>query len=111
MYLRELHIPKDALTVGKIHKQSCLNFLTKGERTTLINGMMVRIKAPHVHWTPPGHQRFSYTHEDSVWVTLHWNPRNERNIKKLETELVAETEDEYRDFVKFLEMEVPTCLS
>ena len=46
-----------------------------------------------------------------MWVTMHWNPSNERNIKKLEKELVAETEDEYRAFVKFLEMEVPTCLS
>ena len=109
LYIREIHVPKDALTVGKIHKYPCLNFLSKGERTTLIDGHMVRIKAPHVHWTPGGHQRFSYTHEDSVWITTHWS--DERDIDRLEHDLVANTEEEYRDFIKLLTMEAPICLS
>ena len=105
LYIRELHIPKDALTVSKIHKLPSLNILSKGERATLIDDQFVRIKAPHIHWSPAGHQRFSYTYEDSVWVTMHLNPRNEKNVATLEKELAAETEEEYRDFIKFLEME------
>ena len=109
IYLREIHIPKDTITVGKIHKFSCINFLTKGERTTLIGGYMVRIKAPHVHCSPPGHQRLSITHEDSVWITAHFT--DEQDIKRLEHDLVAETEEEYQDFIKLLTMETSRCLS
>ena len=54
MYVRELHIPRDALTVGKIHKFPCLNFLTKGERTTLIDERMVRIQGSPYPLVPTG---------------------------------------------------------
>ncbi len=112
LYIRTLHVPKDALTVGKIHKHPCFNMLSRGDRTTLIEDQMVRIRAPFSYWSGPGNQRVSYTHEDSVWITQHWNPRELRDIPTLEKELVAETEEDYQRFVDFLSMEaVTTCLS
>src|SRR5262245_30162392 len=68
MYVRVLRVPKDTITVGKIHKHACHNILSVGERTTLIEDQMVRIKAPFSYWTGPGNQRVSYTHVDSVWI-------------------------------------------
>jgi hypothetical protein len=105
LYIRELHIPAGALTVGKIHKLPCQNLLAVGERTTWIIDGMRRIRAPHAHWTPPGHQRISYTHQDSVWMTFHPNSREERNIAVLERELFTESEEEYLEFRKFLELD------
>jgi hypothetical protein len=110
IYIRELHLPAGALTVGNIHKLPCRNILTKGERTTWIVDEFVRIRGPHIHWTPPGHQRVSYTHEDSIWVTIHNNPRDERNIAVLEHEFFAKSEEEYLQFCNFLDMEPVQCL-
>lgn len=96
IYMRELHIPRDMITTGKIHKYACLNILAKGKRSTLVDGLIVTIEAPHIHLSPPGMKRVSYTHEDSVWITVH--PTNLTDIDELERELVCETEEEYRAF-------------
>jgi hypothetical protein len=106
LYARELHIKKGMITVGKIHKFPCLNILAKGDRSTLIDGKIVRIRAPHVHVAPAGMKRISYSHEDSVWITVH--ATQETELEKLEEELVAETEQEYQDFC--IAMEKQKCL-
>jgi hypothetical protein len=108
LYARELHIKKGMITVGKIHKYPCLNILAKGDRSTLIDGQLVRIKAPHVHVAPAGMKRISYSHEDSVWITVH--ATQETELDKLEEELVANTEQEYQDFCKAIEMDRQKCL-
>lgn len=109
LYARELHIPKGALTTGKIHKYPCLNILAKGERSTLIGDEVIRLCAPHVHVTPAGSKRISYTHEDSVWITVH--ATTETDVAKLECDLVAESEEEYADFCRLIEAEAKPCLS
>lgn len=103
IYARELHIPKGAITIGKLHKYDCLNLMIKGDRSTLVGDEIIRVKAPFIHVSPAGTKRVSYTHEDSIWVTIH--ATNETNIEKLEKELVAETEREYRDFLKLAKSE------
>jgi hypothetical protein len=70
-----------------------------GMRSTLIDGRIERIRAPHVHWTPPGSKRISYTHEDSIWLTVHVT--YETDIAALERQLVAENEEEYQQFLEF----------
>jgi hypothetical protein len=97
IYARELHIPKGVITTGKIHKYACLNIMAKGERSTLVGDEIVRVKAPFIHVAPAGTKRVSYTHEDSVWITVH--ATEETDIVKLEKDLIAETEKEYLDFL------------
>jgi hypothetical protein len=104
VYVRELHIPKGVTTIGKIHKYPCWNILAKGERSTLIDGRIERIAAPHVHWTPAGTKRISYTHEYSIWLTVHTTTQTD--IEVLERELVAETEEEFQQFVALIDMPV-----
>ena len=107
IYCRELHIPAGVITTGKIHKFSCMNIMAQGERSTLVGDQVVRVKAPFIHVSAPGTKRISLTHEDSIWITVHPNPTEERDIDKLEQMLVAETEDEYQAF----EAEQRRCLS
>lgn len=96
IYMRELHIPADMITTGKIHKYPCLNILAKGRRSTLVDNRMVMIEAPHVSLSEPGIKRVSYTHEDSVWITVH--STNLTSVDEIERELVCETEEEYLAF-------------
>jgi hypothetical protein len=104
IYAREVHIPKGAITTGKIHKYACLNIMIKGDRSTLVGDEIVRVKAPFIHVAPAGTKRVSFTHEDSIWITVH--ATNETNIEKLEKELVAESEREYSDFLKLAKPEI-----
>lgn len=97
IYMREVHIPAGMTTTGKIHKRECVSFLTKGRRSTLIDGRIVEITAPHMHLSPPGMKRVTYTHEDSIWVTVH--STNLTDVAELERELVCETEEEYLAFI------------
>lgn len=108
IYCRELHIPAGVITTGKIHKFACLNIMSQGERSTLIGDQVIRIKAPFIHTAPPGTKRISFTHEDSVWITVHENPTEERDTDELERMLVADSEEEYE---AFLATENRQCLS
>lgn len=103
VYVRELHIPKGVMTVGKIHKYPCWNILSKGERATVVGDHIEHIRAPHVHWTPSGSKRISYTLEDSIWLTVHLT--RETDIAALERELVAETEEEFQQFIALVNVE------
>ena len=109
LYLRTVYVPAGQITVSKIHKRSCTNVLIRGDRTTLIDGVMVRVKAPHTHISPAGFKRISYTHADAVWMTIH--ETQETEIDKLEHDLVCETEQEYRDFCRTIAAEGHPCLS
>ena len=109
LYVRAISLPKGAITVGKIHKHECISILAKGERSTLVDGRIVRVSAGFIQVTPPGFKRASFTHEDSVWVTAH--ATEERDIAKLEDELVCETERDYQDFCRVIEAEAAHCLS
>ena len=106
IYMRELHIPAGMTTTGKIHKHACLNILAKGRRSTLVDGYVIEIAAPHIHLSPPGMKRVSYTYEDSVWITVH--ATNLTDIEEIERELVCDTEEEY---LAFCAQESLKCLS
>ena len=106
-YMRVLYIPAGIITTGKIHKHECVSILAEGERTTLVGDELKHIKAPHIHVSPPGFKRVSYTHKDSVWITLH--PTEETDIAKLEADLVCDTEEEYQAFL--VTQERMKCLS
>lgn len=105
IYMRELHVPAGMITTGKIHKYLCQNILAKGKRSTLVNGRIETVEAPHIHLSPPGIKRVSYTHEDSVWITVH--PTELTDIQEIERALVCDTEEEYLAFCA----EHPECLS
>lgn len=101
VYIREIFIPKGILGVGKIHKHSHGNFLMKGEVSVFTEGGGIeRIKAPCSMVSMPGTKRVVYTHEDSIWITVHANPNELRNIEELEKMITAENYNELSLFLK-----------
>ena len=108
LYARELHIPAGLITVGKLHKYPCLNILAQGERSTLIGDEIKRIKAPYIYVSEAGTKRVSYTHQDAVWITVH--ATDETDVDRLEDMLVANSEQEYQEFLRLAKGDQP-CLS
>ena len=95
IYLREVHIPKDQLVVGKIHRYEHLNFISKGSVTVLTKDGAEHYVAPVTMTSSAGTQRLLYTHEDTVWSVIHPNKDNERDLAKIEETHIAKNYDEF----------------
>ncbi|MCR4299329.1 MAG: hypothetical protein NUV75_11390 [Gallionella sp.] len=70
VYAREGLIPKGAVFVGRVHLQSQINIIAKGDISVLTENGLVRMTAPCVMESPLGAQRAAYAHEDTVWITI-----------------------------------------
>lgn len=70
MYVRELFIPKGTLLVGKIHKQACVNIVSKGDISILTETGSARVKAGYSVASPAGIQKLGFAHEDTVFVNV-----------------------------------------
>jgi quercetin dioxygenase-like cupin family protein len=97
IYMREVFLPKGCVATGHIHKMEHMSVLSQGELTVYTEGGMKRLKASTVVKAQPGMKRCVFAHEDSVWITVHANPDNETDIKKLEDRYVTD------DFAKLPE--------
>lgn len=71
LYARALHIPKNCVLTGAIHKEEHINILAKGDITVVTEDGHKRIKAPCVMVSRPGTKRAGFAHEDSLWITVH----------------------------------------
>jgi hypothetical protein len=92
-YGREIFIPKGTLLVGKIHKHAHLNMLMKGKVSVLTEEGPKVLEAPLTMVSPAGTKRAVYTHEDTVWVTVHLT--KETDLEKIEDEIIAKSYEEF----------------
>ena len=95
IYMRELFIPKGIVLTGKIHKTAHMNILSQGKLTVWTEDGMKTLTASTVIKSQPGIKRVGYAHEDSVWITVHHNPDDERDVKKVEARLFTDTFEEF----------------
>ena len=99
-YVREVYNPANMLIITKIHKKEHPFFLMEGSMSILTENGIETISAPHNGITKPGTQRVIYANEDSIFVNIHKNPSNTKNIDELEKELVAMSKEEYEKHLK-----------
>jgi hypothetical protein len=71
LYIREIFMPKGQVITTGIHKKEHPYFIMKGDISVLTENGIERIKAPYTGITKPGTKRLIYTHEDSIWITVH----------------------------------------
>lgn len=110
VYMREALIPKGFVVTGKIHKTGHLNILSQGRITVWTEEGMKTLEAPAIIRSESGIKRVGYAHEDSIWVTVHKNQNDEKEIKKVEERLFADSFDEaylgssrsFEDAIRFL---------
>ena len=102
LYIREMKIPKGVIVMGKIHKYDHPNFLMKGEIMIICPEGEMLLKAPMHFISSAGTQRMGLALEDTVWVTVHENTEDLRDVKRLEDLFTVKTFEEYDKF-KLLE--------
>ncbi len=89
-YVRELTIPALNLVVGKIHKHSHVNFISKGRVSVITEeGGVEELVAPATLVSPAGVKRLLFTHEETVWSVMHVT--DETDLEKIESQVIAKT--------------------
>ncbi len=99
-YLRQITMPKGMLFISKLHKTTHPYFVLKGDVSVLTEKGVVRIKSPYSGITKAGTKRVLFTHEETVWTTIHFNPSNTQDLKEIESHVIAKNYRELPDRVR-----------
>jgi hypothetical protein len=100
LYVRQMDLKKDHVIVGAIHNHSHVWFLLTGKVIINNNGVKIEHIAPCYTVSKPGSQRIILALEDSIFVNVHKNPTNTKNIPELEKQIVSMTKEEYNNKYK-----------
>jgi hypothetical protein len=95
IYIRQMDLKQGHVIIGAVHNHLHTWFLMKGHVIINNNGEIIEHIAPCYTVSNPGSQRLIYAIEDSIFVNVHKNPTNTKNIKELEKEIVSMTLEEY----------------
>jgi hypothetical protein len=104
LYIREIRVPAGNYVVTKLFKQEHATFLLQGEVIIITDKGRKHATAPDSWITPVGTKRLIYVVEDCIWTTVHANPKNDRDIDKIETFVIANSYEELEASQKPLEI-------
>tara|TARA_R100001594_G_scaffold3326_3_gene12546 strand:- start:1301 stop:1771 length:471 start_codon:yes stop_codon:yes gene_type:complete len=99
VYVRQMDMKKDTVVIGAIHKHLHVWFLLTGHVTIATEDSTEDYMAPCYIVSSPGVKRAIYAIEDSIFVNIHKNPSNTKDIDKLEKEIVALSYEEYEQYI------------
>lgn len=92
MYTREVHVPKDALIVGVIHRNEYFVNVLKGRILIMSEFGSKEIIAPNSFVAKAGVKHIGYALEDTVWIDTHKTDKT--NVEDAEKDIFA---DSYED--------------
>ena len=99
IYVRQMDMKADSLVVGAIHNHLHVWFLLTGHLAVSTEDAIEEFVAPCYVVASPGSKRVIYAMEDSIFVNIHKNPENIKDIEKLEKEIVSLTFEEYEKYI------------
>ena len=104
VYVRSMFIPAGTVLTGAIHKTECISILAQGTIRIATEVDSVRVSAPHVSVSQAGVKRLGYTETDVTFITVHRTDGT--SIEEIEKELVAQSFEEYEQFLMLPQKEV-----
>ena len=99
LYFREMHMKKGQLGFSAIHKHSYGFFLLSGLLASSKEEGVEEFIAPCYIISPRGSKRIVYAVEDCVITTVHANPTNTQDLKKIESDNVVFSWKEYEEYL------------
>jgi len=99
VYIRQMDMLKDSVVVGAIHKHLHVWFLLTGHVTITTEDTTEDYIAPCYVVSTPGVKRVILANENSIFVNIHKNPSNIKDLDKLEKEIVALNYEEYEEYI------------
>ena len=99
VYIRQMDMKKDSVVVGAIHNHLHVWFLLTGHVTVATEDATEDYVSPCYVVSTPGVKRVIRANEDSIFVNVHKNPTNTRDVSKLEKEIVSLNYKEYEEYI------------
>jgi len=99
IYVRQMNMNKGSVVVGAIHKHLHVWFLLTGNISVATEDKVEDYIAPCYVVATPGTKRVIHANEDSIFVNVHKNPTNTKDISKLEKDIVAKDFKEYEEYI------------
>ena len=99
VYIRQMDMKAGSIVIGAIHNHLHVWFLLTGHLAVATEGSIEEFVAPCYVLAEPGSKRVIYAMEESIFVNVHKNPKNIKDIKKLEDEIVSLTFEEYEEYI------------
>jgi hypothetical protein len=89
LHTRQITLPKGIIAIGHAHSGECLNIVTAGSVSVVIDGEVKRITAPCQFVSAPLGRKVGFVHEDCTWITVH--ATHTTDIDELEKELLVKS--------------------
>lgn len=87
-YTRLLHLPKDTVLTGKIHRFSCVNIVPKGKIAVITDDGDYDITGPYVFVSGAGVKKAGFVLEDTIWINVHpWD--GDEDLEQIEREVIV----------------------
>ena len=99
IYVRQMDMKQGGVVVGAIHKHLHVWFLLTGHVTIATENTTEDYIAPCYIVSTPGVKRVILANEDSIFVNIHKNPSNTKDLDVLEKEIVALNYKEYEEYI------------
>tara|TARA_R110002012_G_scaffold262825_1_gene445181 strand:- start:1785 stop:2249 length:465 start_codon:yes stop_codon:yes gene_type:complete len=99
IYIRQMDMKSNSMVIGAIHNHLHAWFLLTGHLLVVTEHTEEEFIAPCYVLANPGSKRVIYAVKDSIFVNIHKNPSNTKNIKKLEDEIVSLTFEDYEKYI------------
>ena len=99
IYIRQMDMQAGSVIVGAIHNHLHAWFLLTGHLAVVTEDTTEEFVSPCYVLATPGSKRVIYALEDSIFVNIHKNPDNIKDIKKLEDEIVSLTFEDYEKYI------------
>jgi len=95
LYMRKMYMPKECVVVSAMHHTEHFWFLLKGRILVTTDGNEVEHIAPCYEKSMKGAKRLILSLEDSLFINVHKNPTNTKEMKEVEESLYSITLEEY----------------
>ena len=95
LYMRQMRMPAGSIVVSAVHHTDHFWFLMTGKILVTTNGETVEHIAPCYELSIKGAKRLIHCIEDCIFINVHKNPTNTKDMSLVEDKLYSFTIDEF----------------
>ena len=95
LYMRQMRMPAGSIVVSAVHHTDHFWFLMTGKILVTTNGETVEHIAPCYELSIKGAKRLIHCIEDCIFINVHKNPTNTKDMSLVEDNLYSFTIDEF----------------
>ena len=95
LYMRQMRMPAGSIVVSAVHHTDHFWFLMTGKILVTTNGETIEHIAPCYESSIKGAKRLIHCIEDCIFINVHKNPTNTKDMSLVEDKLYSFTIDEF----------------